>query len=117
MAGALPRHRVRRGRRGRPASDSPTLRRRPHGEPTPDSPTVARRLGGSRSMKKVVLAYSGGLDTSVAVAWLKEQYGVEVVTLTVDVGGGSLRQGVERRAMAAGGPQAGAGGAPGGLAT
>ena len=31
--------------------------------------------GGSRSMKKVVLAYSGGLDTSVAVAWLKEQYG------------------------------------------
>jgi len=53
-------------------------------------------------MKKVVLAYSGGLDTSVAVAWLKEQYGVEVVTLTVDVGGGSLRQGVERRAMSAG---------------
>ena len=40
-------------------------------------------------MKKVVLAYSGGLDTSVAVAWLKEQYGAEVVTLTVDLGGGS----------------------------
>ena len=47
-------------------------------------------------MKKVVLAYSGGLDTSVAVAWLREQYGAEVVTLTVDVGGGSLREGVER---------------------
>ena len=31
-------------------------------------------------MKKVVLAYSGGLDTSVAVAWLREQFGVEVVT-------------------------------------
>ena len=46
-------------------------------------------------MKKVVLAYSGGLDTSVAVAWLKEQYDAEVVTLTVDLGGGSLRQGVE----------------------
>ena len=44
-------------------------------------------------MNKVVLAYSGGLDTSVAVAWLKEQYGVEVVTLTVDLGGGSLREG------------------------
>ena len=40
-------------------------------------------------MNKVVLAYSGGLDTSVAVAWLREQYGVEVVTLTVDLGGGS----------------------------
>ena len=53
-------------------------------------------------MNKVVLAYSGGLDTSVAVAWLREQYDAEVVTLTVDVGGGSLRQGVERRAMSAG---------------
>ncbi len=53
-------------------------------------------------MKKVVLAYSGGLDTSVAVAWLREQFGVEVVTLTVDLGGGSLRAGVEARAMSAG---------------
>jgi argininosuccinate synthase len=57
-------------------------------------------------MNKVVLAYSGGLDTSVAVAWLKEQYGVDVVTLTVDVGGGSLREGVERRAMSAGASKA-----------
>ena len=50
-------------------------------------------------VKKVVLAYSGGLDTSVAVAWLREQYDAEVVTLTVDLGGGSLREGVERRAV------------------
>jgi argininosuccinate synthase len=57
-------------------------------------------------MKKVVLAYSGGLDTSVAVAWLNEQYDAEVVTLTVDVGGGSLREGVERRAMSAGASRA-----------
>jgi argininosuccinate synthase len=57
-------------------------------------------------MKKVVLAYSGGLDTSVAVAWLREQFGAEVVTLTVDVGGGSLREGVERRAMSAGASRA-----------
>jgi argininosuccinate synthase len=53
-------------------------------------------------MNKVVLAYSGGLDTSVAVAWLREQYGAEVVTLTVDLGGGSLKEGIERRAMSAG---------------
>ena len=45
-------------------------------------------------MKKVVLAYSGGLDTSVAVAWLREKHDAEVVTLTVDVGGGSMRAGV-----------------------
>ncbi len=57
-------------------------------------------------MNKVVLAYSGGLDTSVAVAWLREQYGVEVVTLTVDLGGGSLREGVERRAISAGASRA-----------
>ena len=57
-------------------------------------------------MKKVVLAYSGGLDTSVAVAWLREQFDAEVVTLTVDLGGGSLREGVERRAMSAGASRA-----------
>jgi argininosuccinate synthase len=57
-------------------------------------------------MKKVVLAYSGGLDTSVAVAWLREQYDAEVVTLTIDVGGGSLREGVEARALSAGATRA-----------
>jgi argininosuccinate synthase len=57
-------------------------------------------------MKKVVLAYSGGLDTSVAVAWLREQYDCEVVTLTIDVGGGSLRPGVEARAISAGASRA-----------
>src|SRR3954452_14616501 len=57
-------------------------------------------------MKKVVLAYSGGLDTSVAVAWLREQYDTEVVTLTVDLGGGSLREGIERRAISAGASRA-----------
>jgi argininosuccinate synthase len=36
--------------------------------------------------KKTILAYSGGLDTSVAVHWLKKKYGVDVVTLTIDVG-------------------------------
>lgn len=38
-------------------------------------------------MEKIVLAYSGGLDTSVAIPWLKEKYGFEVVTLTADLGG------------------------------
>ena len=57
-------------------------------------------------MKKVVLAYSGGLDTSVAVAWLREKYDCAVVCLTVDVGGGSLRAGVEQRAIKAGAARA-----------
>ncbi len=57
-------------------------------------------------MNKVVLAYSGGLDTSVAVAWLREQHDAEVITLTVDVGGGSMREGVAERAMSAGASKA-----------
>jgi argininosuccinate synthase len=36
--------------------------------------------------KRVVLAYSGGLDTSVAVKWIQEEWGAEVVALAVDVG-------------------------------
>jgi argininosuccinate synthase len=57
-------------------------------------------------VKKVVLAYSGGLDTSVAVAWLREHHDAEVITLTVDVGGGSMREGVAQRAISAGASKA-----------
>ena len=39
-------------------------------------------------IKKVVLAYSGGLDTSVILKWLQENYGCEVVTFTADLGQG-----------------------------
>jgi argininosuccinate synthase len=45
----------------------------------------------SRGVNKVVLAYSGGLDTSVILKWLQETYGCEVVTFTADLGqGGEL---------------------------
>src|ERR1700680_4995451 len=37
-------------------------------------------------MSTVILAYSGGLDTSVAIRWIKEQYNLDVITLTIDVG-------------------------------
>src|SRR5215471_13015201 len=40
----------------------------------------------SEIMPTVVLAYSGGLDTSVAIHWIKEKYNLDVITLTVDVG-------------------------------
>ena len=36
--------------------------------------------------RRVVLAYSGGLDTSVAVRWMTQEWGVEVIALAVDVG-------------------------------
>lgn len=52
--------------------------------------------------KRVVLAYSGGLDTSVAVKWLQEEAGAEVVAVAVDVGQGGDFESVRRRALDAG---------------
>ena len=50
-----------------------------------------------------VLAYSGGLDTSVIVPWLKETYGLEVVCVAVDVGQGDVElEGLEAKALASG---------------
>ncbi len=56
--------------------------------------------------KRVVLAYSGGLDTSVAVRWMAEELGVEVVALAVDVGQGGDFEGLRKRALAAGAVEA-----------
>ncbi len=39
-----------------------------------------------KDVKKIVLAYSGGLDTSVILKWLQDQYDCEVVTFTADLG-------------------------------
>lgn len=55
---------------------------------------------------RVVLAYSGGLDTSVAVRWLVEERGVEVVALAADVGQGGDFEEIRRRAKAAGAVEA-----------
>ena len=57
--------------------------------------------------ERVVLAYSGGLDTSVAVRWLIENEGVEVIAVAVNVGqsadkGGEDWDAIEKRAKAAG---------------
>jgi len=57
-------------------------------------------------MKKVVLAYSGGLDTSVILVWLKERYGCEVVTFTADLGQGEELDGLEEKALATGASKA-----------
>src|SRR5512137_1115521 len=57
------------------------------------------------TVKKVVLAYSGGLDTSVIVPWLKENYNCEVVCFTADVGQGDEMEGLEAKALASGASQ------------
>jgi argininosuccinate synthase len=53
-------------------------------------------------VKKVVLAYSGGLDTSVILKWLKEEYGCEVIAFTADVGQAEELDHLEERAIATG---------------
>src|SRR5436190_19426382 len=52
----------------------------------------------SSDVKKVVLAYSGGLDTSVILKWLQDTYGCEVVTFTADIGQGEELEPARRKA-------------------
>jgi argininosuccinate synthase len=60
-----------------------------------------------KMVNKVVLAYSGGLDTSVIVPWLKENYNCEVVTFTADLGQGADELvGLEEKAIASGASKA-----------
>lgn len=54
------------------------------------------------TMPKVVLAYSGGLDTSVIIAWLKENYGYEVIAVTADLGQGEELAPLEEKAIKSG---------------
>ncbi|HRX40778.1 MAG TPA: argininosuccinate synthase, partial [Parvularculaceae bacterium] len=55
-----------------------------------------------KDVKKVVLAYSGGLDTSVILKWLQVEYGCEVVTFTADLGQGEELEPARRKAERAG---------------
>ena len=54
---------------------------------------------------KIVLAFSGGLDTSVAVPWLKEKYDADIITLTMDLGMVDLES-IKSRAMQVGAAKA-----------
>ena len=53
----------------------------------------------SKKIKKVVLAYSGGLDTSIILKWLQETYGCEVVTFTADLGQGEELEPARKKAQ------------------
>ena len=53
-------------------------------------------------MKKIVLAYSGGLDTSVILKWLQNTYNCPVVTFTADIGQGEELKPVEKKAQSLG---------------
>jgi argininosuccinate synthase len=53
-------------------------------------------------IKKIVLAYSGGLDTSVAIPWLKDEYGAEVIAFCADLGQGEDLKKVKQKAIRTG---------------
>ena len=55
-----------------------------------------------KEIKKVVLAYSGGLDTSIIIPWLKENYGCEVICVAGNVGQDAELEGLEERALKTG---------------
>ena len=59
----------------------------------------------SKKIKKVVLAYSGGLDTSIILRWLQEKYGCEVVTFTADLGQGEEVEPARKKAESMGASQ------------
>jgi len=56
----------------------------------------------SKKAEKVVLAYSGGLDTSVILPWLKETYGYDVIAFAAELGQGDELTGIKRKALASG---------------
>src|SRR5471032_2655834 len=56
----------------------------------------------AKPVKKVVLAYSGGLDTSIILKWLQTEYGAEVITFTADLGQGEEIEPARAKALAAG---------------
>lgn len=63
-------------------------------------------MAQQRNIKKVVLAYSGGLDTSVILKWLQVNYGCEVITMTADVGQEDDLNGVDEKALRTGATKA-----------
>src|SRR5688500_15364922 len=91
--------------------------KRPRGCRAPSSPGPDARLqevshkisrasrrcaARTRALMKIVLAYSGGLDTSVLLAWLKETYQAEVIAFTADVGQEEELDGLEAKALRTG---------------
>jgi len=67
-------------------------------EMTCDDTRETSSMAAHRDVKKVVLAYSGGLDTSIILKWLQTEYGAEVVTFTADLGQGEELEPARKKA-------------------
>jgi argininosuccinate synthase len=87
----------------------PARQRRPVLDDVAGRPGNALLVGGAvdiivraQDVEKVVLAYSGGLDTSIILKWLQTEFGAEVVTFTADLGQGEELEPARKKALAAG---------------
>ena len=58
-----------------------------------------------KQVNKIVLAYSGGLDTSVAIKWLKEKYNTEIIAFYADIGQGEDTEPIREKALQTGASQ------------
>ncbi len=63
------------------------------------NPREFSMAGKTKDVKRVVLAYSGGLDTSIILKWLQTNYGCEVVTFTADLGQGEELEPARQKAL------------------
>jgi len=59
-------------------------------------------MAKKQEIKKIVLAYSGGLDTSIILKWLKNEYGCQVVAFSADLGQGDELDPIREKALATG---------------
>ena len=64
----------------------------------PEAPEIIPAVAAKPAPKKVVLAYSGGLDTSIILKWLQTEFGCEVVTFTADLGQGEELEPARKKA-------------------
>ena len=80
-----------------------TLNNKADNHKTNDDSCINKISMDHHTIKKVVLAYSGGLDTSAIIPWIKERYKCEVVAFVADVGQGKDElEGIEKKAMLSG---------------
>src|SRR6478609_8364323 len=95
------------GRRRAPPWRRASSRSPPTRVPTRDTEPTTRRAEGRTMTERVVLAYSGGLDTSVGIGWIAEATGAEVIAVAVDVGqGGEDLEVIRQRALDCGAVEA-----------
>ena len=86
------------------AKAAPVVKAEPVAKATPAAKTPSKAKAGAKR-EKVVLAYSGGLDTTVIIPWLKENYDYDVIAVCIDVGQGDDWKKIKQRALDTGASQ------------